>query len=253
MVKTHKEAAGKAEAQYAEFTVKRKSDEWSGAVEEKLGKETRNRALEIRYVRGGGAELTETIRISKNANEEAGIVVKKLHLDPAGKTIWGDIEFVFGSWRYLIHIDVQKENERIDKSSPDIVKTDFGPQKIGDMTKLFDVEGTKVKGTIFGYQQNDSIYATLSDKGNLISYKETTEGTIGMTKITVHLEKLYEKESKALASFSADISVGNDVTERALDASLHLESERTNFLGFLSQQPVDGWKREMELKTANLK
>jgi hypothetical protein len=251
MVKTQKEATVEAEAQYAEFIVKRKSDEWSGAIEEKLGKETRTRTLEIRYVKGGGADLTETIRLSRNADrEEIGTAVKKLHLDSAGKTDWVDIEFIFGSWKYPIHIEAQKENERIDKSSPNTVNTDFGIKKIEEKTKLFG----RQRETIFGYQQQDSIYATLSDKGNIISYTETTEGAVSpTTRITVHLERSYEKESKALESFSADISVDNGVAELALDASVHLESERAKFLSFLSQQPVDAWKREMELKTGSLK
>jgi hypothetical protein len=245
MLKTYKEISGEAEVQYAEFIMKRKSDEWSGAIEEKLGKETRTRTLEIRYVNGGGAELTETIKISKNANEEIGTVVKKLHLDSAGKTGWADIEFSFGSWTYPIHIEVQKENERIDKSSPNTVNTDFGIKKIEEKTKLFGRE----RETIFGYQQ-DSIYATLSDKSNLISYTETTEGAVSpATKVTVHLERLYKKESKALESFSADISVGNGVTERALDASVHLDSERIKFLNFLSQKSTQSWMKDMEAES----
>ena len=248
MVGIYRQASREAEAKYAEFIMKRKNDEWSGTVEEKLEEKTRTRTLGITYVQGGGADLTETIRVSRSANgEEVGIVVKKVHLNQEGKTGWGDIEFSFGGWKYPTHFEVQKENERIDNSSPNTVKTDFGIKKIDKKTGLFNG-----KGTLFGCQQ-DSIYATLSDKGNLISYIETTEGAIGVTKITVHIERLYRKESQAFESFSADISVGDGIAERALDASLHLESERTKFLNFLSQQPVENWSKEMELKTGNLK
>jgi hypothetical protein len=232
-------------AAYAEFAMKRKSDEWSGTVEEKLGKETGSRTLNVKYARDGGADLTETT-VSGNAHGEVGTAVKKVHLNPGGRAGWADIEFSFGSWRYPIHIEMQKEGERIDNLSPGIVKPDFGTKKIEDRTKLFDG-----KGTIFGSQQ-DSIYATLSNKDNLICYTETIEGVISTSRITIHLERRYNPESKALESVSADISVADGVAKLALDASVHIDSEKDEFLNFLSQQPVDSWRREMELKTRNL-
>ncbi len=255
--------AVKQVAKHADFVMERNGDEWVGRSEETMGKKSEIRTLNIKYVKGGGADLIETITTKEKGSSEkwreTGTVVKKMRFDSLNKLQWADIEFVFGSWRYPVHIEVQKEDERIDRSSPDTVNTDFGPQKIEGRTKLFDVEetkveGIKVKGTIFGYQTQDSIYATLSDRGNLISYTETTEGAIGpTTRITIHLERLYEKESKLLESFSADISVGDGVTEGALDASVHLESERAKLLNFRSQKPVEDWSREMELRTGNLK
>ncbi|NYZ79453.1 hypothetical protein H0N99_04880 [Candidatus Micrarchaeota archaeon] len=239
------QAALESEATYAEFVMKRKDDEWSGTAEEKVEKETRNRTLNVKYVKGGGADLTETTRY-RNAQGEVGTVVKKMHINPGGRAGWADIEFIFGGWKYPIHIEVQKEDERIDKSSPDIVKTDFGTKKIEGRTKLFSG-----KGTILGSQQ-DSIYATLSNKDNLICYTETIDGAISATRITIHLERRYNHESKALESISADISVADGVAKLALDASLHIDSEKDKFLNFLSQQPVDSWRREMELRTGNL-
>lgn len=272
-----------AEVQYAEFIMKRNGDEWVGTVEQKLEKETRTRTLTIQYAKGWGMDLTESIRVVRNTGGEVGTAVKKTHF---GGMDWVDIEFNFGGWKYPIHIEVQKENERIDKSSPDMVKTDFGTQKIGNRTKIFDVIGTTVHelpsnlkleprdvkvhevapvhqhellsiqaygGTIFGPGQKDSIYATLSEKDNAISYIETTEGDIGLTKITVNLEKLYEKKSKAFESFSADILVYDGVKNSRLDVSEHLESERTNLLEFLSQKPAKDWEQELDTKTTKLK
>jgi hypothetical protein len=46
--------------------------------------------------------------------------------------------------------------------------------------------------------------------------------------------------------------VADGVAKLALDASLHIDSEKDKFLNFLSQQPVDSWRREMELRTGNL-
>jgi hypothetical protein len=129
-----------------------------------------------------------------------------------------------------------------------MVKTDFGTKKIEGVTKLY---GWK-QDTIFGCQL-DSIDATLSRKDNSIFYAETTEGAISTTHITVHLERLYKSRGKSLESVSADISLADRFAKISLDTSLHLDSEKGNYLKFLSQQPVDNWRREMELKTGNLK
>jgi hypothetical protein len=234
------EEAAKQVIKHANVVMEKNGDEWVGKSEQTSGRKNETKTLNIKYVRGGGADLTETTVIKeKDSSEkwsETGTIVKKMRFDSLNKLTWAEVEFFFGSWNYPIKIDMEEENKRF---------SSLLSQAPFDKKRIF-------KGFIGGYYA--VTHASLSTEGNFLSYLERTQIEMkeDMENMTINMRRRYSKEG-GFKSLSADITYDNEKTHNKLEKLVDGSLEKAELDRFLSQKPVDDWRKEMGLKTGNLK